>query len=375
MQRHLANIYRLGVKELWSLWRDPMMLALIIYTFTAAIYVAGTAMPETLNRAPIAIVDEDDSALSVRIISAFYPPQFTKPVRINQAQVDPGLDAGLYTFVLIIPPDFQRDVIAGKAPQLQLNVDATRMSQAFSGNGAIQQIVMGEVNEFVQRYRDTPIQPVELALRSRFNPALNPSWFGSLMELVNNITMLSIILTGAALIREREHGTVEHLLVMPVTPTEIMLAKVWSMALVVLVAVLVSLTVIIQGALRVPIDGSIPLFLIGVTLHLFATTSMGIFMATLARSMPQFGLLMMLTMMPLEMLSGGMTPRESMPVFVQWLMSLAPTTHFTELSQAILYRGAGFEVVWRAFFALLVIGSVLFMLSLARFRKTLGQMA
>lgn len=375
MQRHLANIYRLGVKELWSLWRDPMMLALIIYTFTAAIYVAGTAMPETLNRAPIAIVDEDDSALSVRIISAFYPPQFTKPVRINQAQVDPGLDAGLYTFVLIIPPDFQRDVIAGKAPQLQLNVDATRMSQAFSGNGAIQQIIMGEVNEFVQRYRDTPIQPVELALRSRFNPALNPSWFGSLMELVNNITMLSIILTGAALIREREHGTVEHLLVMPVTPTEIMLAKVWSMALVVLVAVLVSLTVIIQGALRVPIDGSIPLFLIGVTLHLFATTSMGIFMATLARSMPQFGLLMMLTMMPLEMLSGGMTPRESMPVFVQWLMSLAPTTHFTELSQAILYRGAGFEVVWRAFFALLVIGSVLFILSLARFRKTLGQMA
>lgn len=375
MQRHLANIYRLGVKELWSLWRDPMMLALIIYTFTAAIYVAGTAMPETLNRAPIAIVDEDDSALSVRIISAFYPPQFTKPVRINQAQVDPGLDAGLYTFVLIIPPDFQRDVIAGKAPQLQLNVDATRMSQAFSGNGAIQQIIMGEVNEFVQRYRDTPIQPVELALRSRFNPALNPSWFGSLMELVNNITMLSIILTGAALIREREHGTVEHLLVMPVTPTEIMLAKVWSMALVVLVAVLVSLTVIIQGALRVPIDGSIPLFLIGVTLHLFATTSMGIFMATLARSMPQFGLLMMLTMMPLEMLSGGMTPRESMPIFVQWLMSLAPTTHFTELSQAILYRGAGFEVVWRAFFALLVIGSVLFMLSLARFRKTLGQMA
>ena len=375
MQRHLANIYRLGVTELWSLWRDPMMLALIIYTFTAAIYVAGTAMPETLNRAPIAIVDEDDSALSVRIISAFYPPQFTKPVRINQSQVDPGLDAGLYTFVLIIPPDFQRDVIAGKAPQLQLNVDATRMSQAFSGNGAIQQIVMGEVNEFVQRYRDTPIQPVELALRSRFNPALNPSWFGSLMELVNNITMLSIILTGAALIREREHGTVEHLLVMPVTPTEIMLAKVWSMALVVLVAVLVSLTVIIQCALRVPIDGSIPLFLIGVTLHLFATTSMGIFMATLARSMPQFGLLMMLTMMPLEMLSGGMTPRESMPVFVQWLMSLAPTTHFTELSQAILYRGAGLEVVWRAFFALLVIGSVLFVLSLARFRKTLGQMA
>ena len=216
---------------------------------------------------------------------------------------------------------------------------------------------------------------LELALRARFNPALQPSWFGSLMEVINNITMLSIILTGAALIREREHGTIEHLLVMPVTPAEIMLAKVWAMAAVVLLAASVSLTVVIQGVLRVPIEGSLALFLVGAALHLFATTSMGIFLATLARSMPQFGLLMMLTMMPLQMLSGGMTPRESMPLWVQWVMSLAPTTHFTELSQAILYRGAGLAVVWTSFGALLVIGAVLFALSLARFRKMLSQMA
>lgn len=375
MRRHLANIYRLGIKELWSLWRDPMMLVLIVYTFTLGIYVAGTAMPETLHQAPIAIVDEDDSALSSRIFSAFYPPQFTRPVRISNAQVDPGLDSGQFTFVLVIPPSFQRDVLSGKAPQLQLNIDATRMSQSFAGNGAIQQIAIGEVNEFVQRYRGAAALPVELATRMRFNPALQPAWFGSLMEVVNNITMLSIILTGAALIREREHGTIEHLLVMPVTPTEIMVAKVWSMALVVLLAAVVSLTLVIQGVLKVPIEGSIGLFLTGASLHLFATTSMGIFMATLARSMPQFGLLMMLTMMPLQMLSGGMTPRESMPVWVQQVMSLTPTTHFTELSQAILYRGAGLDVVWPSFAALLVIGAVLFALSLARFRKTIGQMA
>ncbi|MDD2926004.1 ABC transporter permease [Rhodoferax sp.] len=373
--RHLANIYRLGIKELWSLWRDPMMLILIIYTFTVAIYVAATAMPETLHKTPIAIVDEDDSALSSRIITALYPPQFTAPVRISHAEVDPVLDSGRFTFVLVIPPNFQRNVLAGRAPAVQLNVDATRMSQSFAGSGAIGQIVIGEVNEFVQRHRGATTLPVELALRARFNPALQSSWFGSLMEVVNNITMLSIILTGAALIREREHGTVEHLLVMPVTPTEIMLAKVWAMALVVLLATGVALTVVIQGMLRVPIEGSIGLFLIGATLHLFATTSMGIFMATLARSMPQFGLLMMLTMMPLQLLSGGMTPRESMPLWVQYVMSLAPTTHFTELSQAILYRGAGLAVVWTSFVALLLIGSVLFALSLARFRRTISQMA
>ncbi len=372
--RHVANIYRLGVKELWSLWREPMMLVLIVYTFTVAVYTAATAMPETLHLAPIAIVDDDDSALSARIASSFYPPRFTPPARITQAEIAPGMDAGDYTFVLSIPPHFQRDVLAGRAPRLQLNVDATRMSQAFTGSGFVQQIVMGEVNEFVQRYRGSALPPVELALRARFNPALEQAWFGSVMEVVSHVTMLSIILTGAALIREREHGTVEHLLVMPVTPTEIMLAKVWSMGAVVLLAASVSLNLVIRGALRVPIEGSVALFLAGTTLHLFATTSMGIFMATLARSMPQFGLLIMLVLMPLQMLSGGSTPRESMPQLVRDLMLLAPTTHFTELSQAILYRGAGLDVVWKQFGALLVTGAVFFSVSLARFRRTIGQL-
>ena len=364
MWRHLQNIYRLGCKELWSLWRDPAMLFLIVFTFTFAIYSAGTAMPETLHRTPIGIADEDQSTLSLRIRDAFYPPAFGAPAVISQAQVDPGLDAGEYTLVLVIPPHFQRDVLAGRAPSLQLNVDATRMSQAFTASGFAQQIVMGEVSEFVLRYRGGTALPVELTTRVRFNPTLSNSWFGSLMELVSQITMLSIILTGAALIREREHGTVEHLLVMPVTPTEIMLAKVWAMGLVVLAASALSLNGIIRGVLQVPIDGSLWLFFGGVLLHLFATTSMGIFMATLARSMPQFGLLMMLTMIPLQMLSGGMTPRESMPMWVQWLMSMAPTTHFTELSQAILFRGAGLAVVWPSLVALLLIGSVVFVLSL-----------
>lgn len=375
LRRHLSNIFRLGVKELWSLWRDPMMLVLIVYTTTLAVYTAGTAQPETLRNVPIAIVDEDDSALSQRIVSAFYPPQFLPPAIIGPHQVDPLLDAGRYTLVLHIPSHYQRDVLAGKVPKVQLNVDATRMSQAFVGNGAVQQVVQLETAEFVQRFRSVTPQPVDLTVRSRFNPSLTPAWFGSLMELINIVTMLSIILTGAALIREREHGTVEHLLVMPVTPGEIMLAKVWSMALVVLVAVFVSLTVVIRWAIGVPIEGSIGLFLFGAALHLFATTSMGIFMATVARSMPQFGLLMVLTMMPLEMLSGGVTPRESMPLWVQYVMALAPTTHFTELSQAILYRGAGLSVVWQSLVWLLLIGAVLFTFALKRFRSTITRMA
>lgn len=373
--RHLANIYRLGVKELWSLARDPMMLILILVSFTLMIYTAATAVPETLHNAPIAVVDEDVSPLSARITSAFYPPHFTPPEVTTSAEADAGMDAGRYTFSVNIPPNFQRDVLAGRPAEIQLNVDATRMSQAFTGSSYIQQIISDEINEFVKRYRAPTELPVELAVRMRFNPNLTQAWFGALMEIINNVTMLSIILTGAALIREREHGTIEHLLVMPVTPTEILVAKVWSMGLVVLASAGLSLTFVVRGLLQVPIEGSVALFLVGAALHLFATTSMGIFMATLARSMPQFGMLLVLVLLPLQMLSGGTTPRESMPQFVQDIMLAAPTTHFVELGQAILYRGAGLSVVWQPFLALALIGSVLFAFSLARFRKTLSQMA
>ena len=370
-----ANILNLGIKELRSLVRDPVMVVLIVYAFSFGIYAAATAMPETLHMAPIGIADEDHSQLSARIVDAFYPPFFS-PELITPGTMDKRLDTGLDTFALDIPPDFERDVLAGRQPALQLNVDATRMSQAFTGNAYIQSIVTQTVNGFMRGHDRARAPPqVDLALRALFNPNLSESWFGSVMEIINNITMLAIVLTGAALIREREHGTVEHLLAMPVTPLEIMASKVWAMGVVVLAASAFALTVIVQGLLSVPISGSIALFLFGAALDLFATTSMGIFLGTVARSMPQFGLLIILVLLPLEMLSGGSTPRESMPELVQLVMLAAPTTHFVALAQAILYRGAGLGVVWPQLAALGGIGSVLFGLSLKRFRATIGQMA
>ncbi|KEZ77214.1 ABC transporter permease [Salinisphaera hydrothermalis] len=370
-----ANIWHLGIKELRSLVRDRGMLVLILYAFTFAIYSAATAMPETLHNAAIAIVDEDGSPLSQRIVDAFQPPYFRPPDLIAADRMDTRLDTGRDTFALDIPPDFQRDVMAGRVPAMQLNVDATQVRQAFTGAGYIQNIVNDEVTDFVRRRQNEPVLPVGLVLRARFNPQLSEKWFGAVMELINNITMLSIVLTGAALIREREHGTVEHLLVMPVTPLEIMLSKVWSMALVVLAATAVSLFVVIRGLLAVPVHGSTLLFLSAVALHLFATTSMGIFLGTVARSMPQFGLLLILLLLPLDILSGGMTPRESMPTAVADIMLAAPTTHFVALAQAVLYRGAGLATVWPQLAAILAIGSVLFAASLLRFRRTIATMA
>lgn len=372
--RMLANIYRLGVKELWSLWSDRMMLVLIVFTFTLSVYSSASSSPPTLNNAPIAIVDEDHSQLSQRIASAFYPPKFKSPALITHAEVDKGMDKGAYTFVLNIPVNFQRDVLAGRSAEIQLNTDATRMSQAFLGSGYIQQMVMGEISEFDNRYRGQVVPAIDLEQRALFNPSLDKSWFDSLSQIVNQITMISIILTGAALIREREHGTIEHLLVMPVTPIEIMLAKIWSMGAVVMLATALALQFVLRDALAMPVTGSVGLFLVGCALHLFATTSMGIYMGTVARSMPQLGLLMILVLLPLNILSGGMTPRESMPDIVRFVMNAAPTTHFVSFAQAILYRGADLSIVWPQFAAIAVIGVAFYAGALRHFRAAVNTM-
>ncbi|AOE65133.1 ABC transporter permease [Pseudomonas corrugata] len=371
----LLNILRLGIKEFRSLYHDRTMLILIVWAFSFGIYTAASGIPEALHHAPLAIVDEDHSQLSERLNTAFQLPYFLPPAKISSQQVDAGMDSGRYTFALDIAPDFQRDVLAGRRPSLQLNVDATQIGQAFTGAGYIQTIVATEVGDFVRGLRNAPRPPVGLAMRMQFNPNLTQAWFTSVMQLIDYITMVSIILTGAALIREREHGTLEHLLVMPLRAFEIMLAKVWSMGLVVLLATAFAIWVVVRGWLAVPITGSIGLFLLGTALHLFATTSIGIYLGTVARSMPQLGLLSILILLPLQLLSGGATPRESMPELVQNLMLAAPTTHFVSFAQGILYRGAGLAIVWPQFLAIASIGALFFLAALLRFRRAISQIA
>lgn len=366
-----GNILHLGIKELHGVLRDPILMALIVFSFTLSVYAQATQTPDTLHSAAISIVDEDDSALSARIADGFYPPLFSPPALITRQRMDLRLDAGQDIFALDIPPNFQRDLLAGRMPAIQLNVDATRMSEAFSGSGYVQSIVAGEITDFLSGARLATPPPVDLALRIRFNPNLTHAWFGAVMSVIDNITMLAVVLTGAALIREREHGTVEHLLVMPVTPFEIMLSKIWSMGLVVLLASCVSLFIVVRGLLAVPVAGSSWLFLLGTLLDLFATTAMGIAIATVAESMAQFGLMLMLVMLPLQVLGGSLTPRESMPQAIQFLMQAAPNTHFVIIAQAVLFRGAGIGGVWPHLLALAGIGAALFMFSLWRFRTAL----
>ena len=256
------------------------------------------------------------------------------------------MDHGRYVFVLEIPPKFESDALSGKSPTVQINVDATAM--ALAGNGAvdIQNIVLQETSAYLRKDGGASRQPVDLVVRAKFNPNLNSMWFTSVMEVINNVAILSIILSGAALIREREHGTIEHLLVMPVTPLQIMLSKILANGAVIVVASLVSLQLLVRGALGVPIVGSVPLFIGGSILFMISVTALGLLIATYARTMPQFGLLALPVIIILYLLSGSTTPLETMPGWLQVVMQFAPNTQFVAFSQAVLYRGAGLELVW-----------------------------
>jgi ABC-2 type transport system permease protein len=229
------------------------------------------------------------------------------------------------------------------------------------------------VAQFVTRTEASPPPSVNLAVRIAFNPNVTTSWFMSIMAIITNITMLAIILAGAAIIREREHGTMDHLMVMPLTPFEIAMAKVWANGLVITVAVGLSLAIVVRVIMGIPIAGSVPLFMFGVALYLFFTTAVGILLGTIARSMPQLGLLYIMIALPMNLLSGANTPVESMPPFLRTLMEASPSTHFVSFAQAILYRGAGLDVVWPQFLAVTLIGGLFFVVALMRFRRITAQ--
>jgi ABC-2 type transport system permease protein len=369
--QHVRNILFLGIKELRSLRRDPVLIGLVVYAFSLGIYSRATGISSELRNASVAVVDEDGSMLSKRILNAFFPPAFKPAEEISFSEIDPAMDSGRYTFVLDLPPDFERDLRRGRRPDVQVNIDATAMMQAGIGASHIQNIITREVADFFAQNRQQSLHPVNIDVRMKFNPNLTGAWFTSAMELIDSVTMLAIILAGGALIREREHGTIEHLLVMPLRPAEIMLAKVWANGSVILVASTLALWIVVQGILRVAITGSIPLFVAGTILYLAAGTSLGIFLATLARSMPQFGLLFIMVALPMTLLSGGNTPVDSMPYALQIIMQCFPSTHYVNIAQAVLYRGAGIDVVWRGLVAITAIAVVYFFAAALRFRKTL----
>ena len=370
--RHLANIYRLTIKELRSIRSDPIMLLLVAYSFTIAIYAAATGASTEAKNLSVAIVDEDRSDLSRSLADGLTPPTFKPAIALASTEIDAAMNAQRVIYVIEIPPKFEADVLAGRQPTVQIDVDATAAAQAFNGMTYIQNVVISYVTDFVARREGAMPAPVKVVTQIKFNPNLTSSWFTSVMQIISNLTMITVTLTGAALIREREQGTVEHLLVMPVVPSEIMLSKILANGIVIVVSAALSLILVVEWWLQVPVIGSRLLFLGGACFYVFAVAALGIALGTVASTMAQFGLLSIPVLLVMMLLSGSSTPLESMPVWLKDLMLvISPTPHFVIFSQDVVYRGADASIVWPEILATTAIGSVFFAIALYRFRRVI----
>lgn len=369
---HLANINRLMIKELRSFRSDPIMLALVAYSFTIAIYAAATGASTEATNLSVGIVDEDHSDLSRRIADGLTPPTFQPAIPLLAKELDATMNSQRVIFAIEIPPKFEADILAGRQSTVQIDVDATASAQAFNGMTYIQNVITDYVTQLMTGKEGGIDALSKLVMKVKFNPNLKSSWFTSVMQIISNLTMITVMLTGAALIREREQGTVEHLLVMPVVPVEIMLSKILANGVVIVVSTAISLLLVVQWWLQVPIAGSILLFLGGSCFYVFTVAALGIALGTIASTMAQFGLLSIPVLLVMMLLSGSTTPLESMPVWLKYLMLvISPTPHFVIFSQDVLYRGADASIVWLEIVAMAAIGSVFFGIALYRFRRVI----
>ena len=371
MRRTLGNILWLGRKEFLSVLRDWLLLVLVVYAFGPGIYFEAQSASRNVNNATVAFVDNDRSEASRAMQAALYGPWFQEPDVIDAGRIDTVMDSDLYTFVVVVPRGMAADLRSGHAVSILLNVDATDVMQATVGANYIQSILTREARQFAAPAAEAG-PAVDIVLRRAFNPNGDGTWFNAISGLVNWLTILTVILTGAALIREREHGTIDHLLVMPVSPFDIAVSKVLANAAIVFVAFVASLLIVVQGLLAVPVAGSVPLFLAGTFVYVFAAAAIGVLLGTAARSMAQFALLMIITIMPMMILSGGMSPVESQPQWLQYISWFLPSRHYLSFSEAVVYRGAGLDIVWPEFLLVGGLGSVFLGVSLLLFRRAVS---
>ena len=360
----LRQAFWLGTRELRGLVRDHGLLAFVVYAFTVYVATAGGGVSLELRRASIAIVDGDRSPMSRRLASSLLPPHFQPPVAVESREAVNGLDGGRYTFVLEIPAGFEARVKNGKAAELQLLVDATAVGQAYLGAQYIQEIAMREIGAG----REITAAPVAAQVRVLYNPNRNARWHVSLAELLFVVTLLSIVLPAAAVLREREQGTLEHLLAMPLRPFEVVLGKIWPNTLVVLCGIAAAVSLVIRGAFGVPMRGSVALFFVGSLLYQFTAASLGIGLSTVTRTIPQMALLSLLVATPMMFLSGAWMPLEAMPALGEMLTRMSPLRYYSDFTYGLFIRGAGLRLLWRELAILAAFGAVLFTLATLRFR-------
>lgn len=372
--KSLHNIFTLTRKEFRSLLSDKVMMSIIVVIFSFAVIAIAKGISIEVKNASIAIVDEDRSAFSRRLAANIQAPYFQPPqyfATMQAAQV--AMDSGDFIFIMMLPPQLEKDLLSGVATEVQIIADATALSQAGIGFSYLQQIIMREAMALRGMGDMEALLPLVPVINVHFNPNTDSSWFLALANVATFVFMLAMLLVGAAIIRERERGTMEHLLVMPVSANQIAAAKIIANSAVIAVATLLCVQFIVKGVLAVGIAGSMPLFAFGTVVFLFSAAALGILLAIAAPSMPQFSLLMLPIYIVLRIISGGETPLASMPDWLQSLSQCSPMTQYVSFTNAVLFRQAPLALVQKELIIMGGIGSSFLLIALLRFRSMLDK--
>ncbi len=375
----LRRLSALTTKEFIQLMRDGILAVFIVYTFTADIYLAASGVSLQLKDAAMVVVDRDKSALSRELVSRFKSPDFRVAGQTERESDSVRLlDTGEAMLVLTVPPDFQESLIAGHPTSVQMQVDTTNSVLGFLASSYAAQIVGGFGLETAIRrlgleggsMENVPV--IRDDHRVWFNPNQNDAWFMGISELLTIITLLAIVLPAAAMVREKERGTVEQLLVSPLSPFQIMFPKVVSMTAVILAGALFSILFILQGMFHIPIKGSLTLFFAVTALYVFTTAGLGLLISTLARNLAQMGMMTIFIFIPMLFLSGAWTPPEAMPLWMKGFMLVSPLHHYIDIGFAIFLKGSNLTLLWRPILIMALTGSLIFAAGMMRFRRQFG---
>jgi ABC-2 type transport system permease protein len=363
-------------KELKQLVKDRALFAYTVFIFTLDIVLAAGATSVDLHHAPLAMLDAQQQAAARELAGRFQAPYFDARHRLVDArQASLLLERGEARAVLSVPQHFQEDLALGHQTEVQLLVDTAQATQGFLVASYAQRIVADFGSQWADRAMlRADIDPARLpevraAARYWHNASLDERWFNTVSELLTMLTIAAIVLPAAALVREKERGTIEQLLVAPVAPLQVVLSKVLAMVLVMVAGTAIAVLGVMHAGYGVPFRGSVALFFAVVALFAMACAGVGIVASGFARNSGQMGLIVVLIVVPIIMLSGTWNMIESMPEWLRGLVELSPLRHFIVLAYGILIRGASFDVLWPPLLKMLALGASLFAIGVLRFRR------
>jgi len=343
----------LVMKEIVAFFRSWGLVAVVLYSFTLDIYIAGKGIEMQAKNVSVGYVDETGGGISNKILSRLHAPEFQKPVRfLNQKALYDAIRNREIMVGILFDGDFEKTLERSGRAQLNILIDAISATQSYQALQYLQNILLD--------FSDLKV-PVALKIHKLFNQNARTEWFMALAEMLSVITLLGVILTAAVFVKEKENGTWDLMLLMPVDPKLVILAKSFSQVLILMFGVVLATGLVLFGAFDTPINGSLWAFFLLSFFYSFTSAGIGLFVAAVSRSMLQVAQLAILIMMPLIFLSGAWTPIHAMHPWLQKLSLLSPLRYYIEGSESIFFRGTPFADLWVYFAGVIVLGGALYL--------------